>query len=514
MAVRLLQPLRAPQPAELELLLVVRRARSTASRTTRSPSARSTRCRMRRAPTTTSSSTSATCPPASACSSCAAGRRPGDTLRPRRRAHPARPPPRQRHLPRRHHRVAPPRRDRAPATAATSCATSGSLNGTYVNQERIDEAAAAPRRRAAGRQVPARVLRRADGLMASDDGGARRTCRSARCSALLQEEFPDVTISKIRFLESQGLIDPERTPSGYRKFYDADVERLRLILREQRENFLPLKVIKDRLESGAIEGEGGATPPRGIRNVTVLPIAGDDSRETAVSRQHPSAQLRLAATPTLPGTPANGLELVDDQRRRRPQPRRPCRAHRRLPNRWPRCGPDERGIDGRAAGTGRGGHHGAAPAARAGDRPAPDVLGRGAVHDRRHHARAARRARVVRPGQPGAARAAPRSTPAATSSVAVAAPGSCSAASRPATCARGGRPPSARPRLFEQLILPLLRQRNPQARQQAAEHAARAVAPRRRAARGARRHGAAPPPRRLSHRGRTAGRHDAEPVRS
>ena len=66
----------------------------------------------------------------------------------------------------------------------------------------------------------------------------------------LQEEFPDVTISKIRFLESQGLIDPERTPSGYRKFYDLDVERLRFILHEQREHFLPLKVIKDRLESG------------------------------------------------------------------------------------------------------------------------------------------------------------------------------------------------------------------------------------------------------------------------
>ena len=66
--------------------------------------------------------------------------------------------------------------------------------------------------------------------------------------SLLQEEFPDVTISKIRFLESQGLLDPERTPSGYRKFYEADIERLRWILTQQRENFLPLKVIKDRLE--------------------------------------------------------------------------------------------------------------------------------------------------------------------------------------------------------------------------------------------------------------------------
>lgn len=85
---------------------------------------------------------------------------------------------------------------------------------------------------------------------------------------LLLEEFPDVTISKIRFLESQGLIDPERTASGYRKFYDGDVDLLRVILREQRENFLPLRVIRDRLESGAIEDPTGpTTPPRGIRNV-------------------------------------------------------------------------------------------------------------------------------------------------------------------------------------------------------------------------------------------------------
>lgn len=64
----------------------------------------------------------------------------------------------------------------------------------------------------------------------------------------LRDEFPDVTISKIRFLESQGLVDPERTPSGYRKFYDHDVTRLRWILTQQREHFLPLKVIKDRLD--------------------------------------------------------------------------------------------------------------------------------------------------------------------------------------------------------------------------------------------------------------------------
>ena len=63
----------------------------------------------------------------------------------------------------------------------------------------------------------------------------------------LKTEFPDITISKIRFLEGEGLIDPERTPSGYRKFYDEDVDRLRTILKMQRDEYLPLKVIKERL---------------------------------------------------------------------------------------------------------------------------------------------------------------------------------------------------------------------------------------------------------------------------
>ena len=70
--------------------------------------------------------------------------------------------------------------------------------------------------------------------------------------SLLAEEHPDLTISKIRFLESQGLIAPQRTPSGYRKFFDADVERLNWVLIQQRDNFLPLKEIKRRLAAGAV----------------------------------------------------------------------------------------------------------------------------------------------------------------------------------------------------------------------------------------------------------------------
>ncbi len=85
----------------------------------------------------------------------------------------------------------------------------------------------------------------------------------------VKTEFPDITISKIRFLESEGLIEPERTPSGYRKFYEKDLERLRAILKMQRDEYLPLKVIKERLlqqetaEGEAVEGEAvvvGAAP--------------------------------------------------------------------------------------------------------------------------------------------------------------------------------------------------------------------------------------------------------------
>ncbi|MEM1332763.1 MAG: MerR family transcriptional regulator [Actinomycetota bacterium] len=83
---------------------------------------------------------------------------------------------------------------------------------------------------------------------------------------LLVDEFPDVTISKIRFLESQGLINPERTPSGYRKFYDDDVELLRCVLHEQRENFLPLKVIKERLDTGEIDPTSDLVRPGSAAN--------------------------------------------------------------------------------------------------------------------------------------------------------------------------------------------------------------------------------------------------------
>jgi DNA-binding transcriptional MerR regulator len=74
--------------------------------------------------------------------------------------------------------------------------------------------------------------------------------------ARLRPEFPDVSVSKIRFLESEGLIEPARSPSRYRKFDEADVERLRYILTAQRDHYLPLRVIKERL----LPPDGGPAP--------------------------------------------------------------------------------------------------------------------------------------------------------------------------------------------------------------------------------------------------------------
>ncbi|MEU7430314.1 MerR family transcriptional regulator [Streptomyces sioyaensis] len=85
---------------------------------------------------------------------------------------------------------------------------------------------------------------------------------------LLREEFPEVTISKIRFLEAEGLVEPKRTPSGYRKFTPADVERLANVLRMQRDHYLPLKVIRehlDALERGEqVQLPAPATPTRDL----------------------------------------------------------------------------------------------------------------------------------------------------------------------------------------------------------------------------------------------------------
>ena len=106
--------------------------------------------------------------------------------------------------------------------------------------------------------------------------------------ATLRDEFPDITISKIRFLEAQGLIDPERTPSGYRKFRDGDVARLAWVLHQQKQNFLPLKVIKARLDA--------ARPGELPDDVELAPGEGGGAGEDTGSEDQPRATSRARAT--------------------------------------------------------------------------------------------------------------------------------------------------------------------------------------------------------------------------
>ena len=92
--------------------------------------------------------------------------------------------------------------------------------------------------------------------------------------AQLRAEFPDISVSKIRFLEAEGLIQPARSPSGYRKFGPADVDRLRYILTAQRDRYLPLRVIKDQLDADQAE-----TGP--LTRSELLDMAGIDERSLA-----------------------------------------------------------------------------------------------------------------------------------------------------------------------------------------------------------------------------------------
>lgn len=105
--------------------------------------------------------------------------------------------------------------------------------------------------------------------------------------AMLKDEHADVTISKIRFFESQGLIDPERTPSGYRKFYDHDIERLRWILVQQRDNFLPLKVIKRRMEEDGFDPSADVAAADGPLPEPTLFSRGDEPADDATVEAEP-----------------------------------------------------------------------------------------------------------------------------------------------------------------------------------------------------------------------------------
>jgi DNA-binding transcriptional MerR regulator len=107
------------------------------------------------------------------------------------------------------------------------------------------------------------------GTGGSTDGGPsnRKAMTIGAVAKILGQEFEDVSISKIRYLEDQKLLSPRRTPGGYRLYSQADVERLRAILRMQRDEFLPLRVIRQELAAGAREERGGAASLRRATSV-------------------------------------------------------------------------------------------------------------------------------------------------------------------------------------------------------------------------------------------------------
>jgi DNA-binding transcriptional MerR regulator len=124
------------------------------------------------------------------------------------------------------------------------------------------------------------------GAAARDPGSSRGQDAAALMSigevlAHLRTEFPDTTISKLRFLEAEGLVDPQRTASGYRKYSWDDVHRLRFVLTAQRDQYLPLRVIREQLERMA---EPPAPRPALVAVGDEAPPA-QDSADTRMPRE-------------------------------------------------------------------------------------------------------------------------------------------------------------------------------------------------------------------------------------
>lgn len=124
----------------------------------------------------------------------------------------------------------------------------------------------------------------------------------------LRGDFADITISKIRFLESEGLIEPQRTPSGYRKFTNIDLERLRYVLLAQRDQYLPLRVIKENLD--ALD-RGLEPTPQGIAvprvNIGIATIDG----EIAPSTFGEQSEMRLSREELISASGITDAQLVE-----------------------------------------------------------------------------------------------------------------------------------------------------------------------------------------------------------
>ncbi|MGH3800877.1 MAG: transcriptional regulator FtsR [Pseudonocardiaceae bacterium] len=133
-------------------------------------------------------------------------------------------------------------------------------------------------------------------MTAAGHSGHRPAASIGSVLGQLRADFPDVTISKIRFLESEGLVQPERTAAGYRQFSAADVARLRYVLTAQRDHYLPLRVIKEQLDArdrGEHEG-----PP-------------DSPLERSSAERRPRPPRPLIGVPSHAATDSAGPEALD-----------------------------------------------------------------------------------------------------------------------------------------------------------------------------------------------------------
>jgi DNA-binding transcriptional MerR regulator len=177
----------------------------------------------------------------------------------------------------------------------------------------------------------------AAGLPSSGSAGASLSIGSVLDE--LRAEFPEITISKIRFLESEGLISPSRTPAGYRQFSRADVTRLRFVLSAQRDHYLPLKVIRAKLEefdraptdegptldTGGPGGPGGGDPPARVRPLTSVgtPDEDPDGLATGPSRDSVGREVLLdedgVDATLLEGLEAHGILRADASGRYEPE---------------------------------------------------------------------------------------------------------------------------------------------------------------------------------------------------
>ncbi|MDR2453505.1 MAG: MerR family transcriptional regulator, partial [Bifidobacteriaceae bacterium] len=129
----------------------------------------------------------------------------------------------------------------------------------------------------------------------------------------LQEQFPALTISKLRYLEDQGLLAPERTASGYRRYSEADIERLAWVLTQQRDHFLPLKVIRTRLAQldAAPQPAAAPRPPRAVGSAAPAPPAA--SQPPAGDQALADAVAAAAGTgPQAGGAPAAAVAAVGE----------------------------------------------------------------------------------------------------------------------------------------------------------------------------------------------------------